>query len=121
MPFYIKAYCEGTNKARAHNPHVTILPFLLTHPSILSITFTHNHPRQSAHALSFMPISVTIKQIIFEYFSKGHTVHYRLITGMRQSCLRSQWRSVDRENNPTKSDFYCLYVSSKKGAWVRSR
>ena len=48
-------------------------PILSSHPTILKISYNHNHPIESAHALSFWLISSKTKQPIFEYFQKGHS------------------------------------------------
>ena len=83
-------------------------PILSSHPTILKITYNHNHLIESVHVLSFRPISSKTKQLIFEYFQKGHSAssayHWHetklfLDSGEDQSAL------VDRDKNPTKSDF----------------
>ena len=48
-------------------------PYLVTHPTVLQVTFNHNHPLASAHALSFRPISQETKELFLELFRKGHT------------------------------------------------
>ncbi len=37
-------------------------PHLITHPTVLQITYNHNHPVESAHALAFRPIAQETKQ-----------------------------------------------------------
>ena len=40
---------------------------------VFRVTFNHNHPLNSAHALSFRPISQETKELFIELFRKGHT------------------------------------------------
>ena len=78
---------------------------MLIHPTILSISFTHNHPLQSAHALSFRPIS------------KGHSAssaHHWHETKLFLDHGEDQTILADREINPTKPDFYRLYDEWRK-------
>ena len=93
------------------------LPFLITHPTVLRISFIHNHPLESAHVLSFRPISLETKEMIFDYFRKGHSAssahHWHetklfLDSGDGQLCL------ADRNINPTKSDFSQLFDEWRK-------
>ena len=92
-------------------------PFLITHPTFFSISFTHNHPLESAHVLSFRPISAEIRQTIFKYFSKGHTAssaHHWHETKLLLDHEEDQSILADREINPTKPDFYHLYDEWRK-------
>ena len=93
------------------------LPFLITHPTVLRISFIHNHPLESAHVLSFRPISLETKEMIFDYFRKGHSAssayHWHetkllLDSDDGQLCL------ADRNINPTKSDFSRLFDEWRK-------
>ena len=59
------------------------LPYLVSHPAVFQIQFNHNHPIQSAHTLSFRPISPERKEAFFKLFRKGHSAS-QLITGTRQ-------------------------------------
>ena len=92
------------------------LPFLLTHLTILKISFTHNHPLDSAHVLSFRPISAETKELIFEYFCKGHSVSSAHHWHETKLFLDSddQLTLADRNNNPTKPDFSRLYDEWRK-------
>ena len=89
-------------------------PILSSHPTILKITYNHNHPIESAHVSSFRPISSETKQLIFEYFQKGFISiplarnKTFLESGEDHSAL------VDRDKNPTKSDFSRLYEEWRK-------
>ena len=92
-------------------------PFLCTHPTILKISFNHNHPIQSAHALSFRPISNETKQMIFDYFRKGHTAssaHHWHETKLFLDSAEDQSALVDRDKNPTKTDFSRLFEEWRK-------
>jgi hypothetical protein len=58
--------------------------YFVSHPTVVQVTFNHNHPLGSAHALSFRPIAPETKEIFYELFRKGHT-HLLLTTGMKLS------------------------------------
>ena len=100
------------------NPRKKLLePFLSTHPTIFKISFDHNHPIESAHVLSFCPVSNETKQKIFEYFQKGHTAssaHHWHETKLFLDSGEDQSALVDRDKNPTKSDFNRLYEEWRK-------
>lgn len=49
------------------------LPYLVSHPCILQVIYNHNHPIESAHALSFRPINPETKNSFFKLFQKGHS------------------------------------------------
>lgn len=40
--------------------------YLVTHPTVIEITFNHNHPIDSAHVLSFRPIAPKYSMSCFE-------------------------------------------------------
>ena len=42
--------------------------YLVTHPTVFRVTFNHNHPVDSAHVLSFRPISLETKEKFLELF-----------------------------------------------------
>lgn len=48
-------------------------PYLLTHTGVLKLTFQHNHPITSAHALSFRDVSSETKQAFYSLFEAGHS------------------------------------------------
>ena len=92
-------------------------PFLLTHPTVLSISFTHNHPLQSAHALSFRPISATTKQMIFKYFSKGHSAssaHHWHETKLLLDHGEDQTILADRKILPNLTFTACMMSGKKR-------
>ena len=64
-----KTDCPTHFTIKVHNPikvwHSS------THPCELMITWDHNHLTQSAHALSFRPIST--EQKFYSYFDLGHS------------------------------------------------
>ena len=94
-----------------------IEPFLCTHPTILKISFNHNHPIESAHTLSFRPVSNETKQKIFEYFQKGHTAssaYHWHETKLFLDSGEDQLSLVDRAINPTKLDFSRFYEDWRK-------
>ena len=114
-----KCNCPSTLKLtvtvppKHSNPKRKLIePFLCTHPTILKISFNHNHPIESAHTLSFRPVSNETKQTIFGYFQKGHSAssaYHWHETKLFLDSGENQLSLVDRATNPTKSDFSRLY------------
>ena len=91
-------------------------PFLLTHPTVVQITFNHNHPIDSAHVLSFRPVAPETKEIFYELFRKGHTAssfHWHE-TKLYLDGGEDQILLADRAFNPTKPDISRLY-----GEWQK--
>ena len=87
-------------------------PYLVSHRTVLKIVFNHNHPIDSAHALSFRPIAVETKESFFELFRKGHTAstaHHWHETKLFLDSGEDQLLIADRATNPTKSDISRLY------------
>ena len=96
-------------------------PYLVTHPTVLRVIFNHNHPIDSAHALSFRPISLETRNSFLELFRKGHTAasaHHWYETKLYLDGDEDQALLADRATNPTKSDVSRLYIEwQKKRAW----
>ena len=119
-----KCNCPSTLKLtvtvppKHSNPKTKLIEsFLGTHHTILKISFNHNHPIESAHTLSFRPVSNETKQQIFEYFQKGHTAssaYHWHETKLFLDSGEGQLSLVDRAVNPTKSDFSHLYEEWRK-------
>jgi len=100
-----------------HPKRKQVKPFLDTHPTIFKISFSHNHPIESAHVLSFRPISDGTKQKFFEYFHKGHSAssaYHWHETKLFLDSGENQMSLVDRAVNPNKSDFSHLYEEWRK-------
>lgn len=92
-------------------------PFLLTHPTVVQITFNHNHPIDSAHVLSFRPIAPETKEIFSELFRKGHTAssaYHWHETKLYLDGGEDQILLADRAFNPTKADLSRLYSEWQK-------
>ena len=93
------------------------MPYLLTHPAVLKVTFNHYHPFNSAHALSFHPVSPETKDLFLELFRKGHTAasaHHWHETKLYLDRCEDQILLADRATNPTKSDISRLYAEWQK-------
>ena len=89
----------------------------VTHPTVLAISFMHNHPVESAHVLSFRPIAKETRNKIFDYLLKGHTAssaHHWHETKLLLEHEQNQSLLADRNINPTKADFYRLYDEWRK-------
>ena len=92
-------------------------PYLVSHPSILQITFTHNHPIESAHSLSFRPIDLETKESFFKLFCMGHcasSAYHWNETKLFLDGGDDQLLLADRATNPTKSDVSRLYDEWRK-------
>ena len=91
--------------------------YLVSHPSILQITFTHNHPIESAHSLSFRPIDLETKECFFKLFRMGHcasSAYHWNVTKLFLDGGDDQLLLAERATNPTKSDVSRLYDEWRK-------
>ena len=79
-------------------------PYLVTHPMVLRVTFNHNHPLKSAHALSFRPISQETKELFIELFRQSHTAASAHEKKLYLDGGEDHTSLADRAYNPTKSD-----------------
>ena len=92
-------------------------PYLVTHPTILQVSFTHNHPLESAHVLAFRPIAPETKEKMFDLFRKGHTAASAFHWNETKLYLdggEDQVSLADRAVNPTKKDVSRLYCEWQK-------
>ena len=95
-------------------------PFLLSHRAVLQLNFTHNHPLNAAHTLSFRPISETTKQQIFDLFDKGHSsssawhTHEQMLILNAESEAQKQTLLADRATNPNVQDICRLFIGWRK-------
>ena len=65
-----KTGCPSTLKLTVTVPtrkqtYASARPYLVTHLTILQVSFTHNHPLESAHVLAFRPIAPETKEKFF--------------------------------------------------------
>ena len=56
-----------SHKVRVKNP------MLVSYPTTVTFIFNHNHPINSAHALSFRPIAFNTKDSYYQLFSTNHS------------------------------------------------
>ena len=83
------------------------------HPAVIKLIFDHNHPLESAHALSFRPIAPETKEKYFSLFRMGHSAasarfYYETLLLQNESD-DDQQRLADRAVNPTSQDVSRLY------------
>ena len=86
--------------------------YLVSHPSILQITFTHNHPIESAYSLSFRPIDLETKESFIKLFRMGHcasSAYHWNETKLFLDGRDDQLLLAHRATNPTKSDVSRLF------------
>ena len=94
---------------------INVKPYLKTHTAVLKITFNHNHPIVSGHALSFRPISAETKQTFFELFSNGHSAssarhaHEQHLLMDAATDELKQYALADRALNPCAQDVCRLF------------
>ena len=86
----------------------------LSHKTQLQLTFGHNHPIHSAHALSFRPISQLTEEKYYKLFSSGHSAasarHYYETTLMDMAEGDDLQQTLsDRSLNPVLQDVNRLY------------
>ena len=87
--------------------------FCCSHKGYLQLNFTHSHPLQSAHVLSFQPVSAETEEKYSKLFSADHNAasahHYYENTLMDESSDGLQTKLADRATNPTVQDIDRLY------------
>ena len=94
---------------------IDIKPYLKTHTAVLNISFNHNHPIISGHALSFRPVSAETKQTFFELFSNGHSASSARHTHEQHLLMDAatdelkQYALADRDTNPSAQDICRLF------------
>lgn len=117
-----KTGCPSTLKLTVTVPtkkqtYASARPYLVSHPTILQVSFTHNHPLESAHVLAFRPIASETKESFFELFRKGHTAasaFHRNETKLYLDGGEDQISLADRAVNPTRKDVSRLYSEWQK-------
>lgn len=91
-------------------------PFVLTHTGVLRLTYTHNHPITSAHALSFRDIGVETKEAFYNLFEMGHSAssarhaHQQALYIQADSEAEAQRKLADRAQNPLIQDICRLFT-----------
>ena len=84
MPINPQINCDSANKKADICKCKAIQPSnnSVSHPAILQVSYTHNHPLESAHVLAFRPIA---KKTSLRCSGKA-TLQPLIFTGMKQSC-----------------------------------
>ena len=111
-----KTDCPDHFTIKVHNPKAWQSS---THPCEVMITWDHNHSTQSAHALSFRPISTDTKQKFYSYFDLGHSPssaihHHSINLAIEHEGRENEFEiaHADRSINPLPKDIYYLYITS---------
>jgi len=91
--------------------------YLLTHKTLVTLKFCHNHFVHSAHGLSFVPVSEETKQRIFSLFYKGHnaaSARHAYEAELMLECAERgtplQPALADRSINPLAQDYSRLFA-----------
>ena len=84
-------------------------PFNKTHRGELKLLWSHNHPLESAHALSFRPIANETTERFNHYFQLGHSAssarHYHIQNPQIENTTDNlQEVLADRSINPNDGD-----------------
>lgn len=81
------------------------------HPCEIQLRYHHNHPIESAHALSFRDVAESTKEAYYSYFQNGHsaaTARHEL--NLLLSLPKDQIPALaDRSVNPQASDVSRLF------------
>ena len=86
----------------------------LSHKTLVQLAFTHNHPIESAHVLSFRPISSETKSKYYKLFQSGHSAasarHYyeTMLMDIHDEAGLQEVLS-DRAINPLLQDVSRMY------------
>ena len=94
-------------------------PVKISHPAIIKMCFNHDHPVDSAHALSFRPIALQTKETYFQLFRCGnstataqHTYEIRMMLEADEE--EAMVMLSDRACNPNPQDVSRLYDDWRK-------
>ena len=87
----------------------------ISHPTIIQIFFNHNHPIDSAHALSFRPVSLQVKEAYNKLFKTGHSAATARHTYETRIMLENDDDEImrifsDRAVNPNPQDVSRLFA-----------
>ncbi len=97
---------KALNKAHLNSAQIS-------HPTIVSLIFNHNHPVVSAHAFSFRPIASETKEEYYHLFANGHSAasarHAYETRAMLEADDDIMQQLADRAMNPNPQDVSRLY------------
>ena len=101
-----------SDKAKAMTP---LNALKISHPTIIKISFNHNHPIDSAHALSFRPVALHVKEAYYQLFKTGHSAVTARHTYETRIMLENDEEDVmhvlsDRAVNPNPLDVSRLFA-----------
>ena len=101
-----------SDKAKAMTPLNTLKN---SHPTIIKISFNHNHPIDSAHVLSFQPVALQVKEAYYQLFKTGHLAATARHTYETWIMLENDERDMmhvlsDRAVNPNPQDVSHLFA-----------
>ena len=101
-----------SDKAKAMTPLNTLKN---SHPTIIKISFNHNHPTDSAHVLSFQPVALQVKEAYYQLFKTGHLAAIARHTYETWIMLENDERDMmhvlsDRAVNPNPQDVSHLFA-----------
>jgi len=66
-----KTQCSSTITIKVYSSRATIQ--FPNHPCEIQLRYHHNHPIESAHALSFRDVAESTKEAYYSYFQNGHS------------------------------------------------
>ena len=88
-------------------------PLLVSHPTVITLLHSHNHPIKSAHALSFRPVSKDTIDAYYQLFANGYSAasacHAYEAKLMIEHDGNIMEEFADRAVNPSTQDVSRLY------------
>ena len=117
-----KTQCPSTLTIKVYSSRSSIKKRLQfpNHPCEIQLHYHHNHPTESAHALSFRDVSESTKEAYYRYFQNGHSAatarHHHELKFSRFNLLLSLPKDeiepalADRSINPQPNDVSRLFL-----------
>lgn len=111
-----KTQCSSTITIKVYSSRATIKKRLQfpNHPCEIQLRYHHNHPIESAHALSFRDVAESTKESYYSYFQNGHSAatarhHHELNLLLSLPKDQIEPALADRSVNPQASDVSRLF------------
>ena len=112
-----KTQCPSTLTIKVYSSRSTIKKRLQfpNHPCEIQLHYHHNHPTESAHALSFRDVSESTKEAYYCYFQNGHSAatarhHHELNLLLSLPKDEIEPALADRSINPQPNDVFRLFL-----------
>ena len=93
------------------------------HSDVLKVTYTHNQPVVSAHAISFWHVSEEIKQAFHYFFGMGHSASSTVQAHQQSLYIQAEYEAAARNSladhawNPLIQDIYWLFTKWREAKY----